>query len=66
MVASLTQVGFKEVFNKKFTLEYQELQEEMNLVKMKDTESFKACVWNFNTQMNPQLRWIILLKDASF
>ena len=34
MVASLTWVGFKDLLVERFTMEYQELCEGMNLVKM--------------------------------
>jgi hypothetical protein len=36
----------------RFTPEYQELREEMNLVQMRHTWSFEAYVRNFNAQMN--------------
>ena len=52
MVASLTWVGFKELIVERFTLEYQELHEGMNLVQMRHTGSFRAYVCNFNAQMN--------------
>ena len=52
MVASLTWVGFKELLIERFTLEYQELCEGMNLVQMRHTSSLKAYVRNFNAQMN--------------
>ena len=52
MVASLTWVGFKELLVERFTLEYQELREGMNLVQMRHTGSLKAYVRDFNAQMN--------------
>jgi hypothetical protein len=46
-----TGVGGKLV-NNRFTPEYQELTEGMNLVQMKHTRSLKAYVRDFNAQMN--------------
>ena len=46
-----TGVGGKLV-NNRFMPEYQKLMEDMNLVQMKHTRSFKACVHDFNAQMN--------------
>ena len=51
-MASLTWIGFKELFNEKFTSKYQELYDEMNLVQMRHTMSFKAYVCYFNVQIN--------------
>ena len=52
MVANLTWVGFKELLVERFTPEYQELREGMNLVQMRHTGSLKAYVRDFNAQMN--------------
>ena len=52
MAASLTWIGFKEFLVDRFTPEYQELQEGMNLVQMKHTGSLKAYVCDFYVQMN--------------
>ena len=52
MVANLTWVGFKELLVERFTPEYQELREDMNLVQIKHTRSLKTYVRNFNAQMN--------------
>ena len=52
VVAKLNWIGFKELLVDRFMPEYQELQEEINLVQMKHTGSFKAYVRNFNAQMN--------------
>ena len=52
MVANLTWVGFKELLVERFTPEYQELCEGMNLVQMRHTRSLKAYVHDFNAQMN--------------
>lgn len=52
MVARLTWVGFKEFLIDRFTLKYQKLYEDMNLVEIKLTGFLKAFVRNFNVQMN--------------
>jgi hypothetical protein len=52
LAANLTWVGFKELFVDRFTPEYQELREGMNLVQMRHTGSLKAYVRDFNAQMN--------------
>ena len=52
MAASLIWVGFKELLVERFTPEYQELREGMNLMQMRHTRSFKAYVHDFNAQMN--------------
>ena len=52
VVAGLTWVGFKELLVDRFTPEYQELREGMNLVQMRHTGSLKAYVRDFNAQMN--------------
>ena len=52
MVESLSWIGFKELLVERFTLEYQELHEGMNLVQMRHTRSLKAYVCDFNVQMN--------------
>jgi hypothetical protein len=44
VVASLTWVGFMELLVERFTLEYQELHEGMNLVQMRHTGSLKAYI----------------------
>jgi hypothetical protein len=48
---SLIWVGFKELLVDRFTPEYQEVREEMNLVQ-KHTRSLKAYVCDSNIQMN--------------
>ena len=48
----MTWVGFKELFVDRFTSEYQELREGVNLVQMRHTGSLKAYVRDFNAQMN--------------
>jgi len=52
LVANLTWVGFKDMLSERFTPEYQELREGMNLVQMRHTGSLKAYVRDFNAQMN--------------
>ena len=52
VVASLTWAGFKELLCERFTPEYQELREGMNLVQMRHAGSLKAYVRDFNAQMN--------------
>ena len=52
LVTSLTWNGFKELLSERFTPEYQELREGMNLVQMRHTGSLKAYVRDFNAQMN--------------
>jgi hypothetical protein len=52
LAANLTWVGFKELLVDRFTLEYQELREGMNLVQMRHTGFLKAYVHDFNAQMN--------------
>jgi hypothetical protein len=52
LAANLTWVGFKELFVDRFTPEYQELREGMNLVVIRHTGSLKAYVRDFNAQMN--------------
>ena len=52
LAANLTWVGFKELLVDRFTPEYQELREGMNLVQMRHTGSLKAYVRDFNAQMN--------------
>jgi hypothetical protein len=52
LAANLTWVGFKELFVDRFTPEYQELWDGMNLVQMRHTGSLKAYVRDFNAQMN--------------
>jgi hypothetical protein len=52
LATNLTWVGFKELLVDRFTPEYQELREGMNLVQMRHTGSLKAYVHDFNAQMN--------------
>ncbi|MGH3053573.1 MAG: hypothetical protein ACRDL7_01175, partial [Gaiellaceae bacterium] len=52
LVANLTWDGFKDMLSERFTPEYQELREGMNLVQMRHTGSLKAYVRDFNAQMN--------------
>ena len=66
MVASLTWVCLKELLVERFTPEYQEFREGMNLVQMRLTKSLKAYVCDFNTQMNATPKWMNLLKKCIF
>lgn len=52
MVTSLTWVGFKELFFKRFTSEYKKLCEGINLLQKRYTGFNKAYVHDFNAQMN--------------
>jgi hypothetical protein len=52
LAANLTWVDFKELLVDRFTLEYQELRDGINLVQMRHTWSLKAYVRDFNAQMN--------------
>lgn len=51
-VTNLTWVNFKDLLSKHFTPEYQDIQDGMALVPLKQTGTLRGYVWDFNLHIN--------------